>query len=76
MLRQSGGAARIEGQAFDAKSWFTHTVGILFLVAIYLTLLRSLVYGVLAVMQKFKQKKIVFDSTFQPPVSVLITPSM
>ena len=64
--------AEIEGQAFGTKSNFKKVVGILFLWAIYLTALRSLVYGGLAVVEKFKARRRVFDPGFRPPVSVVI----
>jgi peptidoglycan-N-acetylglucosamine deacetylase len=64
--------ARIEGQTLDAKAIFLQVLGILFLVAIYLTLARSLLYGVLAVMQKVRARRAVYDPLFRPPVSVLI----
>ncbi len=64
--------ARIEGRAFDTKSNFVKAVGILFLVAIYLTLLRTLVFGVLACVQKLRLRKQHFDRSFRPPVSVVI----
>jgi peptidoglycan-N-acetylglucosamine deacetylase len=64
--------AEIEGQAFGTKSNFKKVVGILFLWAIYLTALRSLVYGGLAVVQKFKARRRTFDPAFRPPVSVVI----
>ncbi len=64
--------ARIEGKALDAKGSFKAFVGLLFLVAIYLTLARSLVYGALAVIQKVRARRRVYDSSFRPPVSVLI----
>jgi cellulose synthase/poly-beta-1,6-N-acetylglucosamine synthase-like glycosyltransferase/peptidoglycan/xylan/chitin deacetylase (PgdA/CDA1 family) len=64
--------AEIEGQAFGTKSNFKKVVGVLFLWAIYLTALRSLVYGGLAVVQKFRARRRVFDPDFRPPVSVVI----
>ena len=64
--------AEIEGQAFGTKSNFKKVVGVLFLWAIYLTALRSLVYGGLAVVEKFKARRRVFDPSFRPPVSVVI----
>src|ERR1039457_6122412 len=44
----------------------------LFLWAIYLTLARSLFYGVLAVAQKWRVRNARFDAAFRPPVSVII----
>jgi cellulose synthase/poly-beta-1,6-N-acetylglucosamine synthase-like glycosyltransferase/spore germination protein YaaH/peptidoglycan/xylan/chitin deacetylase (PgdA/CDA1 family) len=64
--------AQIEGGALITKGNFKKVVGLLFLVAIYLTLLRSLVYGTLAVLQKFKARKRCFDPAFHPSVSVII----
>jgi peptidoglycan-N-acetylglucosamine deacetylase len=64
--------ARIEGKALDAKGSFKAFIGLLFLVAIYLTLARSLVYGTLAVIQKVRSRRRAYDSSFHPPVSVLI----
>ena len=64
--------AHIEGSAFDAKSQFVTLVGFLFLIAIYLTLLRSLIYGILAIVQKFKTRNLHFDPAFRPPVSVIV----
>jgi cellulose synthase/poly-beta-1,6-N-acetylglucosamine synthase-like glycosyltransferase/peptidoglycan/xylan/chitin deacetylase (PgdA/CDA1 family)/spore germination protein YaaH len=64
--------ARIEGQAFDVKSNFFELLGTLFLCAIYLTVARSLIYGVLAVIQKFQARRRIFDPAYCPPVSVLI----
>jgi cellulose synthase/poly-beta-1,6-N-acetylglucosamine synthase-like glycosyltransferase/spore germination protein YaaH/peptidoglycan/xylan/chitin deacetylase (PgdA/CDA1 family) len=64
--------ARIEGQAFDMKSTALRLLGILFLSAIFLTVARSAIYGVLALIQKFRARKLQFDSSYQPPVSVVI----
>jgi cellulose synthase/poly-beta-1,6-N-acetylglucosamine synthase-like glycosyltransferase len=64
--------AEIEGEALITKGNFKKAVGLLFLVAIYLTLLRSLVYGALAVLEKFKARRRRFDPRFHPPVSVII----
>ncbi len=64
--------AEIEGSALITKGNFKKAVGLLFLVAIYLTLLRSLVYGTLAVLQKFKARRRRFDPDFHPPVSVIV----
>ncbi len=64
--------AQIEGQALDAKGTFRIVVGVLFLLAIYLTLGRSLLYGTLAVIQKLRARRRVFDPAFVPPVSVVI----
>jgi spore germination protein YaaH/peptidoglycan/xylan/chitin deacetylase (PgdA/CDA1 family) len=64
--------AHIEGQAFGVQSNFKKVVGILFLWAIYLTVLRSLVYGSLAVIQKFRARRRRFVAGYHPPVSVII----
>jgi cellulose synthase/poly-beta-1,6-N-acetylglucosamine synthase-like glycosyltransferase len=64
--------ASIEGEALTSKGNFKKAIGLLFLVAIYLTLLRSLVYGILAVIQKRRAAKRVFDPSFRPCVSVVI----
>ena len=65
--------AQIEGEALTTKGNFKKAVGMLFLIAIYLTLLRSLVYGVLAVVQKVKSKRRArLMPVYEPPVSVVI----
>ncbi len=64
--------ARFEGEAFDLKSNFKRVLGILFLTAIYLTLLRSVVYGILAIIQKIRTRKEKFDAAYRPSVSVII----
>lgn len=64
--------ANIEGQALDAKGSFKLLIGTLFLLAIYLTLARSLLYGTLAVIQKVRAGRRRFDLEFHPPVSVVI----
>ena len=64
--------ASIEGDALVTKGNFKKVLGLLFLAAIYLTLLRSFVYGVLAVIEKFKARRRVFDPTYRPGVSVVI----
>lgn len=64
--------AEIEGQAFGTKSNFKKVVGLLFLWAIYITALRSLIYGGLAVVQKFVARRRKFDPGYRPPVSVVI----
>ncbi len=64
--------AEIEGETFDLKSNLKRLLGILFMSAIVLTMLRSLVYGVMAVVQKVKTGREVLDNSFQPPVSVII----
>ncbi len=64
--------ARIEGGGLDAKSRFGRLLGLLFLTAIVATLARSLLYGVLAVLQKRKAKRAKFDPSYRPSVSVII----
>jgi peptidoglycan-N-acetylglucosamine deacetylase len=65
--------AQIEGEALTTKGNFKKAVGMLFLMAIYLTLLRSVVYGALAVVQKVKSKRRTrLLPIYQPPVSVVI----
>jgi peptidoglycan-N-acetylglucosamine deacetylase len=64
--------ARIEGEAFDFQGNFEKAIGMLFLGAIYLTLARSLFYGVLALAQKWRARHARFDDAFRPPVSVII----
>ncbi len=64
--------ARIEGEAFGAQSNVKKVIGILFLWAIYLTLMRSLAFGSLAVIQKQRARRRRFDAGWQPPVSVVI----
>jgi cellulose synthase/poly-beta-1,6-N-acetylglucosamine synthase-like glycosyltransferase/spore germination protein YaaH/peptidoglycan/xylan/chitin deacetylase (PgdA/CDA1 family) len=64
--------ASIEGQALTTKGNFKKAIGLLFLIAIYLTLLRSLVYGILAIIEKRKASQRPFDAAFIPPVSVVI----
>ncbi|MDQ2840664.1 MAG: glycosyltransferase [Acidobacteriota bacterium] len=64
--------ARIEGGGLDAKSRFGQVLGLLFLTAIIAALARSLLYGVLAVLQKRTAKRARFDPTYRPPVSVII----
>ncbi len=64
--------ASIEGEALTTKGRIKIVMGLLFLAAIYLTLLRSLTYGVLALVQKRKARKRVFDPGYRPGVSVVI----
>jgi cellulose synthase/poly-beta-1,6-N-acetylglucosamine synthase-like glycosyltransferase/peptidoglycan/xylan/chitin deacetylase (PgdA/CDA1 family)/spore germination protein YaaH len=64
--------ARIEGGAFDSQGAFKKVIGMLFLWAIYLTLARSLFFGVLALAQKWRTRHARFDPSFHPPVSVVI----
>ena len=66
--------AEIEGHALTTKGDIKKTAGLLFLIAIYLTLLRSLAYGALAVVQKFRGKNRAarLRTDYAPPVSVVI----
>jgi cellulose synthase/poly-beta-1,6-N-acetylglucosamine synthase-like glycosyltransferase len=64
--------ARIEGQALGFQARFGQALGMLFLAAIYLTLARSLAFGILAVLQKRRAARAVYDSGYSPPVSVII----
>jgi cellulose synthase/poly-beta-1,6-N-acetylglucosamine synthase-like glycosyltransferase len=64
--------ANIEGQALDAKGTFKIVIGTLFLIAIYLTLARSGLYGTLAVIQKVRARRRRFDPAYRPAVSVVI----
>ncbi len=64
--------ANIEGGALVTKGNFKKAVGLLFLIAIYLTVLRSLVYGTLAVLEKMRDRRRRFDPDYCPPVSVII----
>ena len=64
--------ARIEGGAFDFEAKFFQALGLLFLVAIYLTLARSAIFSVLAILQKRRENRTVYDDSFRPPVTVLV----
>ena len=64
--------AQIEGGAFDLKSNLKELLGVLFLSAIVLTMARSLVFSILAVLQKRRAAKLVFEPRFHPPVSVIV----
>jgi cellulose synthase/poly-beta-1,6-N-acetylglucosamine synthase-like glycosyltransferase/peptidoglycan/xylan/chitin deacetylase (PgdA/CDA1 family) len=64
--------ASLEGEALTTKGTIKKVAGLLFLIAIYLTLARSLVYGVLAVIEKRKVRKRKFSASFRPAVSVVI----
>jgi len=64
--------ARIEGGGLDTKARFSQILGILFLSAIFLTLARSVAYGIMAIVQKRRASHYVFDPTYQPFVSVLV----
>ena len=66
--------AVIEGEALTTKGNIRKAAGLLFLIAIYLTLLRSLVYGALAVNQKLRSRHRLklAPKDFRPGVSVVI----
>lgn len=66
--------ASIEGEALITKGNFIKALGVLFLAALYLTMLRSIVYGGLAIAQKVKSRKRKrnFDPGYHPGVSVVI----
>jgi peptidoglycan-N-acetylglucosamine deacetylase len=64
--------ARLEGGALDFKGSAKLMIGTLFLLAICLTAGRSLIFGVLAIVQKWWSARRVFDPSFRPPVSVVI----
>jgi peptidoglycan-N-acetylglucosamine deacetylase len=63
---------RIEGSALITKGNFKKSIRLLFLIAIYLTLLRSVVYGALATVQKLRARRRLFDPHYHPAVSVII----
>ncbi|HEY3441428.1 MAG TPA: glycosyltransferase [Paludibaculum sp.] len=64
--------ALIEGGALDLKGLAVWLMGVVFISAILLTAARSLIFAVMAVLQKRMAARRVFDADFQPPVSVLI----
>jgi cellulose synthase/poly-beta-1,6-N-acetylglucosamine synthase-like glycosyltransferase/spore germination protein YaaH/peptidoglycan/xylan/chitin deacetylase (PgdA/CDA1 family) len=64
--------ARIEGDALGTKGTLIQLFGLLFLTAIYLTLMRSAIYGALAVIERRKARKRVFNPAYKPGVSVVI----
>ncbi len=64
--------ARIEGGGLDTKARLRQILGLLFLGAIFATLLRSLVYGVLAVLQKRRVGMATFNAGYRPAVSVIV----
>jgi cellulose synthase/poly-beta-1,6-N-acetylglucosamine synthase-like glycosyltransferase/spore germination protein YaaH/peptidoglycan/xylan/chitin deacetylase (PgdA/CDA1 family) len=64
--------ADLEAQAFDMKGMFLRWIGRLFLAAIYLTGARSVIYAVLAIIQKFVARRRRYDASFTPPVSVVL----
>jgi peptidoglycan-N-acetylglucosamine deacetylase len=75
MPRPSGDELRlahIEGGGLDAKARFRQVLGVLFLSAIFMTVARSILYGILAVLQKLRAKNAQYDPVYRPPVSVVI----
>jgi cellulose synthase/poly-beta-1,6-N-acetylglucosamine synthase-like glycosyltransferase/spore germination protein YaaH/peptidoglycan/xylan/chitin deacetylase (PgdA/CDA1 family) len=64
--------ANIEGEALVTKGTFIKALGWLFLAAIGLTLVRSIAFGILAVVQKRRAARRVFDPAFHPAVSVIV----
>ncbi|MBV8819810.1 MAG: polysaccharide deacetylase family protein, partial [Acidobacteriaceae bacterium] len=64
--------ASIEGDALITKGNFKKIIGVLFIAAIVVTVLRSLVFSVLAIAQKRKAAKRTFDPAYRPGVSVVI----
>jgi cellulose synthase/poly-beta-1,6-N-acetylglucosamine synthase-like glycosyltransferase/peptidoglycan/xylan/chitin deacetylase (PgdA/CDA1 family)/spore germination protein YaaH len=64
--------AELEASAFDIKGMILRWIGRFFLAAIYLTGLRSLLYAVLAIIQKRRARRRRFDRDYAPPVSVVI----
>ena len=64
--------ADLEAQAFDMKGVFLRWIGRLFLAAIYLTAARSLIYAILAIIQKFVARRRRYDLSFLPPVTAVL----
>lgn len=64
--------AEIEGGPLILRGKVLAFVQCLFLAAIAVTLLRTLIYGALSLMQKVRSSKQVFDPNFRPPVTVII----
>ena len=64
--------ATVEGGLLILRGKALSAVQIIFIAAIVLTLLRTLVFGALSVLQKRRAAKREFDSTFRPSVSVII----
>jgi peptidoglycan-N-acetylglucosamine deacetylase len=64
--------AWIGGVPLVVKGQATRLLEALLVVAIVLTLLRAIAYGGLAVGQKVQARRIVFETAFQPPVSVIV----
>jgi cellulose synthase/poly-beta-1,6-N-acetylglucosamine synthase-like glycosyltransferase/spore germination protein YaaH/peptidoglycan/xylan/chitin deacetylase (PgdA/CDA1 family) len=66
------GWATIEGGLLIMRARVFFAIKCLFIAAIALTLLRTLLYGGLGVIQKWRAARERFDPTFRPPVSVII----
>ena len=64
--------ATVEGGLLVLRGKVLTAVRYLFLAAILLTLLRTLLYGALSLVQKLRAAKRSFDPGFRPPVSVII----
>jgi cellulose synthase/poly-beta-1,6-N-acetylglucosamine synthase-like glycosyltransferase len=64
--------ANAEGGLLVTKSKLSSFIGVLFGAVICLTLIRSLIYGALSVVQKRRTAVRKFDPQFAPPVSVII----
>jgi cellulose synthase/poly-beta-1,6-N-acetylglucosamine synthase-like glycosyltransferase/spore germination protein YaaH/peptidoglycan/xylan/chitin deacetylase (PgdA/CDA1 family) len=64
--------AKIEGSLLVGKSKLRALIGVLLTVAICLALIRTLVYGVLSILQKRRASGWRFDPRFAPPVSLII----
>lgn len=64
--------ATVEGGLLVLRQKALIVVKYLFLAAIVLTLLRTLLYGALSIVQKVRAAKRRFDPGFEPPVSVII----
>ncbi|MGH9643029.1 MAG: polysaccharide deacetylase family protein, partial [Terriglobales bacterium] len=64
--------ATIEGGLLIARAKIVTAIKFLFIVAIVLTFLRTLIYAALSLVQKRRAAKQIFDPSFRPPVSVVI----
>ena len=64
--------AGLEGNALTTKGTAIRLLGVFFLVAIGLTVMRSLVFGAMAVIQKLRLRLRRFKPGFAPPVSVIV----
>ncbi len=66
------GWAKVEGTYLLAKSKLELLIKALFILAIVLTLIRTLAYGILSIIQKRRAVRQSFDPDFAPPVSIII----